>query len=331
MEPDGRPTPRLILVGREQAIAEGDTDAVLSFYGGLFERLPAEARQVSASPRFIGYRNYGDDGITRHFFGIEADAIESIPAGMIAWEVDGAVRTVWRSDGSRERVVSRDAIRWQWLEQCGLRAIGEFGVRLSADECGSGPGFRNYVLSCVSAAASNRSDGTDDVDLVEYDPCWPERYQEFEARLRELLGTDIARRIEHYGSTAIPGMPAKPVIDVLVEVPDFAQAKRRAAALLSSAEWEYWWYSGHMVFIGRDGCGRRTHHVHMAPAGHKLWEGIAFRDHLRLHPEAAARYAALKRDLADRFRHDRERYTTAKTDFVRSIIQQSGGVDCGGR
>jgi len=69
----------------------------------------------------------------------------------------------------------------------------------------------------------------------------------------------------------------------------------------------------------------------MAPAGHKLWEGIAFRDHLRLHPEAAARYAALKRDLADRFRHDRERYTTAKTDFVRSIIQQSGGVDCGGR
>jgi|GEM_PF-4410649 len=226
MEPDGRPTPRLILVGREQAIAEGDTDAVLSFYGGLFERLPAEARQVSASPRFIGYRNYGDDGITRHFFGIEADAIESIPAGMIAWEVDGAVRTVWRSDGSRERVVSRDAIRWQWLEQCGLRAIGEFGVRLSADECGSGPGFRNYVLSCVSAAASNRSSGIDDVDLVEYDPRWPERYQEFEARLREMLGTDIARRIEHYGSTAIPGMPAKPVIDVLVEVPDFAQAKR---------------------------------------------------------------------------------------------------------
>jgi GrpB-like predicted nucleotidyltransferase (UPF0157 family) len=58
----------------------------------------------------------------------------------------------------------------------------------------------------------------------------------------------------------------------------------------------------------------------MAPQGHKLWEGLAFRDHLRAHPEDAARYAALKHELASDYREDRERYTRAKTTFVQEII-----------
>jgi len=69
--------------------------------------------------------------------------------------------------------------------------------------------------------------------------------------------------------------------------------------------------------------GIRTHHVHMAPRGHTLWEGISFRDYLRRHPGEAARYAALKRDLAARHAHDRERYTQAKTQFVREVMAKT--------
>jgi GrpB-like predicted nucleotidyltransferase (UPF0157 family) len=164
----------------------------------------------------------------------------------------------------------------------------------------------------------------DDVELVDYDPSWPQQFTEFATWLCDLLGVDVALRIEHYGSTAIPGIPAKPIIDVLVEIPSFAEAKRVTIPRLNSERWEYWWYSDHMTFIRRERLmGRRTHHVHMAPRGHRLWEGLAFRDYLISHPQEVSRYAALKRELAENYRQDRERYTQAKTEFVREITSKA--------
>lgn len=69
--------------------------------------------------------------------------------------------------------------------------------------------------------------------------------------------------------------------------------------------------------------GQRTHHIHMAPQGHKLWEGLAFRDCLRTHDADALRYAALKHKLAKSYRQDRERYTDAKTMFVKEITSKA--------
>ena len=138
--------------------------------------------------------------------------------------------------------------------------------------------------------------------------------------LRNIVSPDIALRIEHYGSTAIPGIPAKPVIDILMEVPSFTEARRNLIPLFNKPECEYWWYDEHMVFIIRDrSTGLRTHHIHAAPKGHQVWQGLAFRDYLRTHPEDARRYATLKYKLAESHGNDREAYTDLKADFVNEI------------
>jgi GrpB-like predicted nucleotidyltransferase (UPF0157 family) len=69
--------------------------------------------------------------------------------------------------------------------------------------------------------------------------------------------------------------------------------------------------------------GKRTHHLHLAPAGHEIWNGLAFRDYLRTHPEEAARYASLKRQLAESHQTDRERYTEAKTEYVKKVTEKA--------
>jgi len=161
----------------------------------------------------------------------------------------------------------------------------------------------------------------DSVHLVDYDPAWPEKFNEFSDWLRERLGPDVALKIEHFGSTSIPGMIAKPMIDVLVEVPSFPEAKQRALPSLNNEKWEYWWYSDHMTFVRRDRLmGPRTHHVHMMPRGRDLRSRLAFRDYLRSHVEDASRYATLKRQLAKSHQTTREHYTDAKAVFVNEIV-----------
>ena len=305
------------IVGQQRIISDGDTDAIMAFYGGLFGRLTAEVRHLGSVTRYIGYQSRLEGNRHLHFLGIEAERIDGIPPGMIAWELDGGTRTVWESQDGRDVPVSREPISWRWFEQPPSgRCTGQFAAGANHEAREFWVSANAYVRLHHSGASS------DEVQLVEYDPRWPGQFEEFAGWLRECLGPDVALRLEHYGSTAIPGMPAKPVIDVLVDIPSFAGAKKRAVPRLNSETWEYWWYSGHMVFIKRAGLmGIRTHHVHMAPRGHKVWEGIAFRDYLRQHPDEAARYAQLKRDLAARHARDRERYTQAKAEFVREIAE----------
>jgi len=134
--------------------------------------------------------------------------------------------------------------------------------------------------------------------------------------------------VHHIGSTAIPGMPAKPIIDVLVEINSFAEAKPRVLPALNQEQWEYWFYKGKLTFIKRNGFnGRRTHHVHMMPRGKRLAAHLAFRDYMRSHAEDALRYAALKRELADKHKADREVYTDAKAAFVDGVVRKAAGSD----
>jgi GrpB-like predicted nucleotidyltransferase (UPF0157 family) len=162
----------------------------------------------------------------------------------------------------------------------------------------------------------------DDVQLLPYDPHWPDAFRAQAERLRHLLGHAIAR-VEHVGSTAVPGLSAKPVIDILVEIADFESARQTVLPKLQDDRWEYLWRDdrppGHMMFIRRDAAGARTHHVHMAPPDHPLWERVAFRDYLRAHPEEARRYDQLKAQLAAEHPSDRERYTDGKSEYVKRI------------
>jgi GrpB-like predicted nucleotidyltransferase (UPF0157 family) len=119
-------------------------------------------------------------------------------------------------------------------------------------------------------------------------------------------------------------MPAKPVIDILIQIPSFSEARRVLIPIFNKHEYEYWGYDDHILFIKRkEFLGTRTHHIHAAPAGSRFWEHISFRDYLRTYPGDAGRYAALKHKLAGRHTTNREEYTVAKGEFVKEITEKA--------
>lgn len=168
----------------------------------------------------------------------------------------------------------------------------------------------------------------DKVELAPYDPAWPELFEQEKAHLLACLPEGMIRRIEHYGSTSIPGMTAKPVVDMLVEVVDLEAVRREVPPILEAQEYDFFWRPlgkddgppHYAWFIKRDAAGARTHHIHMVEPHFELWEGLIFRDYLRAHPERAEAYLDLKRMLAKKFPGDRIAYTFGKTDFIRETL-----------
>lgn len=167
----------------------------------------------------------------------------------------------------------------------------------------------------------------DKVEIVPYDPAWPGRFEEEKRFLLQTLPADIVRRIEHFGSTAVPGLEAKPVVDMLVEVASLEETKRRVVpALEALAPYEYFWRPTgvdsephYCWFIKRDFLGARTHHIHMVERGYPQWEALLFRDHLIAHPETAREYGELKRRLSKAHPGDRIAYTREKTAFITRV------------
>lgn len=167
------------------------------------------------------------------------------------------------------------------------------------------------------------------VEIVPYDPAWPGLFAEEVARLRAALPAELIGRIEHFGSTAVPGLAAKPIIDMLVEVRSMEDVAERIAPLLRALGYEFFWRApGHGLpgmeyawFIRRDAAGRRTHHIHFVEAGSSEWGRLRFRDYLRAHSEVARAYGALKQRIADQYPDDRIAYAKAKTCFVREVMR----------
>ena len=169
------------------------------------------------------------------------------------------------------------------------------------------------------------------VEIVAYDPRWPDSFEREKVHLFAVLPSDIIRRVEHFGSTAVPGLAAKPIVDMLVEVSALDDVKARVVPVLEKEGYDYVWRptSGEDVppwyawFIKRDAAGARTHHIHMVEASFPQWESLIFRDYLRAHPDVGAEYAALKRRLASEFPNDRVAYTEGKSDFVRRVTARA--------
>jgi GrpB-like predicted nucleotidyltransferase (UPF0157 family)/quercetin dioxygenase-like cupin family protein len=164
----------------------------------------------------------------------------------------------------------------------------------------------------------------DPVEVVPYRREWALRFEELEAGLREAAG-DLVLRIEHVGSTAVPGLPAKPIIDVdlVIAATTPFDAVRDALAPLGYV------HLGDLGITGREafgGEGERfaDHHLYVCREDSgELRRHLAFRDHLRGSPSDAADYGELKLDLARRFRNDRVGYTEAKTAFITRILEGS--------
>ena len=173
----------------------------------------------------------------------------------------------------------------------------------------------------------------EDVAVVPYDPLWPELFRLEKEHLLSCLPADLVRRVEHFGSTAVPGLAAKPVIDMLVEVADLDRTKVEIVPVLEAEGYDYFWRPTHgedgapfyAWFIKRDpASGARTHHIHMVEGGFvEHWDRLLFRDYLLAHPEVAGEYQELKLRLATAYPNDRVAYTEGKTEFVVRVTEQA--------
>lgn len=167
------------------------------------------------------------------------------------------------------------------------------------------------------------------VSIVPYDPKWPGAFEEEKQHLLSCLPPGILGRIEHFGSTAIPGLAAKPIVDMLVEVTSLEETKSRIVPVLEGQGYDYFWRPTrgddtppfYAWFIKRDAAGVRTHHIHMIEKDFEQWERLLFRDYLIEHPEVAKEYEALKLRLARDYPDDRVTYTDGKSDYVGRVTQ----------
>src|SRR5262245_36004672 len=173
----------------------------------------------------------------------------------------------------------------------------------------------------------------EEVAIVSYDPRWPELFESERAHLRACLPAELIRRIEHIGSTAVPGLAAKPIVDMLVEVTDLEATKLRIAPLLEAKGYEYFWRPTHgddgppfyAWFIKRNpDSGVRTHHIHMVESTFtEHWDRLLFRDYLVEYPRVAREYEALKFRLVSESSGDRVAYTRGKTEFVVTVTEEA--------
>ena len=171
------------------------------------------------------------------------------------------------------------------------------------------------------------------VEIVPYDARWPELFTEEKDRLTALFPA-LIRRVEHFGSTAVPGLAAKPIVDMLIEVASLDDTRAQIAPVLERAGYDYFWRPSdgdvrppfYAWFNRRDASGQRTHHIHMVERDYPQWESLLFRDYLIAHEEIAAEYVQVKRQLAAEFPNDREAYTNGKGTFIRRVTADARGM-----
>ena len=167
----------------------------------------------------------------------------------------------------------------------------------------------------------------DVVELVAYDPRWPATFRA-EAELLVTTLCDPSFTIEHIGSSAVPGLGGKPVVDLMLGGPSMAAIDARRPTL-ETLGYEYRARESAAIpsrrFFVKCVNDRRAFHLHAVQVGSAFWlEHLAFRDRLRSDPRTAAAYHGVKTDLAQRFRHDREAYTSGKAAFISKVL---GSVD----
>jgi GrpB-like predicted nucleotidyltransferase (UPF0157 family) len=162
--------------------------------------------------------------------------------------------------------------------------------------------------------------------IVDYDLRWPTLYEEERARILAAIGPYITA-IEHVGSTSVPGLGAKPVIDIMLGVQRLADADLciepiQNLGYIYVPEYEDE-IPGRRFFKKLLADGTHTHHLHLVETSSAFWEEhLLFRDYLRTHPETAWDYERIKRNLAPHFNNGND-YSHAKTDFILSVLTQA--------
>jgi GrpB-like predicted nucleotidyltransferase (UPF0157 family) len=162
----------------------------------------------------------------------------------------------------------------------------------------------------------------DEIEIVPYDPTWPRKYEEGRTEILAALGGTVSC-IDHIGSTAVPGLDAKPIIDIMLGLRIFPPAPNHIASL-QGLGYEYLGEYGipnrHFFRKGMP----RSHHLHVVRPESQFWKShVAFRDLLRAQPALRRDYVSLKLKLALQFRRDPEGYADAKGDFIRRALARA--------
>ncbi|MCE3230865.1 MAG: hypothetical protein K0R52_793 [Alphaproteobacteria bacterium] len=173
----------------------------------------------------------------------------------------------------------------------------------------------------------------DAIYIVNYNPAWVNLAREEIKTLKEIFsGEDWVMDIQHIGSTAVPGLAAKPIIDIYIGTRSLEEAQR-AVIPLENLGYSFWKENPNkekMFFVkGMPPFGTgRTHHIHVVKYDSDYWRAsILFRDYLRKHSQEAQTYAALKYQLMQDHGTDREAYTDAKTAYIASVLKKAGFQD----
>jgi GrpB-like predicted nucleotidyltransferase (UPF0157 family) len=161
--------------------------------------------------------------------------------------------------------------------------------------------------------------------VVAYDPQWPLLFEKEREAITAALGSRVLM-VEHIGSTAVPGLAAKPVIDIAVGI----QSLANAPALIPCIEQLEYIYEPTLEqlvpgrhFFWKGTPTVHTYHLHLAQVDHPvLLKPLQFRDYLRKHPDAVEEYGVLKRELAKRYVQDMDAYVAGKTGFVENVMLQ---------
>lgn len=160
------------------------------------------------------------------------------------------------------------------------------------------------------------------IEVLPYDPAWPDLYKAESEKLAPIFGANLIE-LHHIGSTSVPGLAAKPTIDILGIVNNLEEVdllNSRLADLGYQARGENG-IAGRRYFNKKEG-DVHLFHLHTFQEGHPaIEEHLAFRDYLRSHPAICAEYAALKRDLAEAHKLEPVRYTDGKADFIQKTIE----------
>lgn len=159
--------------------------------------------------------------------------------------------------------------------------------------------------------------------LEDYDPDWPQQFELLRSRIAPVLGL-LAAAIEHVGSTAVPGLAAKPIIDIDVLLRSAADLPDAITSLATLG----YQHRGDLGISGREAFlrppGDIPHHLYVCPPeGREFDRHIVFRNQLRSHLDDAKAYELLKRKLAEQYRHDREAYNQAKSEFVEALLHRA--------
>ena len=188
------------------------------------------------------------------------------------------------------------------------------------------PKFDGSQRTEQTLSFKERSEVGHPVIIADYNPQWPVQYEEEKERILGLIGHKVLG-IEHVGSTAVPGLGAKPIIDIMVAVGHLADAEE-CIELLPGIGYEYVPPSEVGIperrYFRKGTPEVRTHHIHMVELTSDFWERLLlFRDFLRTHPDVAQQYYQLKKGLAAKYGSDREGYTEAKTSFIEPVVARA--------